>query len=269
MTEETGKSFVILNRGGAGGTLGAKVAAASDPDGYTMLVTTNALVAAPSLFKAAVNPDTDLTPVAQIAAAYLFLVTSTAFPARTVAELVEKIRAAPGTMSFGSAGIGTPIHLAGELFKREASLDLTHVPYAGSAPALQDIIGSCVLFMFDATLSSLPLVKGGALRALAVTAPQRLAELPDAPTMTELGYETVNVGIRYWLLGPKGIPACVVAYYDALTRNVLAEPDVQARIAHLGADSTWFPAEHLRALIRAETPMWVEMVQHLEIKPVN
>ena len=266
MSEQTGHGFVILNRGGAGGTLGAKVAASSEPDGYTILLTTNALGASTSLFKTSYNPETDFLPLAQVSSSYLILVTSAALPAHSVGELVTLARSNSEKLSFGSSGLGTPIHLAGELFKKEAGLNVIHIPYPGSAPALQDIIGNRVTFMFDAALSSLPLVRANLLRALAVTAPQRLAELPNIPTMKELGYQSVNVGVWYWLLAPKNIPACVANYYDKLTHTVLDRQEVKARIANLGADGTWFPATHVQEVMHQEIPMWSDLVQNLGLK---
>lgn len=265
MTESIGQTFVIVNRAGAGGNVGAKATADANPDGYTIMLTTGALAVAPSLYNLSFNPQRDLTPIAQVAAAYLILVTPPSLGVRTVADLVGLARSKPDTLNFASPGVGTPIHLAGELFKREANIDIVHVPYQGSAPALQDLMAGRVSLMFDASVSSMPLVKSGQLRALAVTSPGRLAELPDVPTMAQAGYPNVNVAVLYWLMAPSGVPACVAEFLDQRARAVLSDPAVRSHIAAVGADAKWEFAQQVKATLSNQIPMWQKLVQQLHL----
>jgi tripartite-type tricarboxylate transporter receptor subunit TctC len=266
MSRSTGRTFVVVNRAGAGATIGARVVAAAAPDGATILLTTSALAVSPAFYNLAFDPQTDLVPIAEVAKSYFVLEVNASLPARTVPDLVALARARPGRLEIASTGTGTPIHMAAELFKREAGIDIVHVPYSGSATALADLLGGRVAMMFDAPLSSLPFIRAGKLRALAVTAPDRLAELPEVPTTAEAGYAKVDIGSRYWMLAPKNTPRCVVDFLENLARRTNLEPAVQKRIADLGAEAAWAPGESIRDVLRREIPMWRELVERLAIR---
>jgi tripartite-type tricarboxylate transporter receptor subunit TctC len=266
MARATGRTFVVVNRAGAGATIGSRAVAAAAPDGATILLTTSALAVSPAFYHLAFDPQTDLVPIAELVRSYFVLEINPTLPARSLPDLVALARARPGQLDIASAGTGTPIHMAAELFKREAGIDLVHIPYSGSAAALEDLLGGRVAAMFDAPLSSLPLIKAGKLRALAVTAPERLRELADVPTMAEAGYPKVDVGSRYWMLAPKNTPPCVIEYLANLARRTDLEPTVQKRIADLGADAAWAPGESISEMLRREIPMWRELAERLAIR---
>ena len=264
----TGQQVVIDNRPGAGGNVGAEVAAKATPDGYTMLMGAVALVVSPYLYaKLPFDPLTDLVPVTQVNSAPLMLVVHPSLPVKSVAELIAYAKARPGQLNYGSGGVGATPFLATELFKSMAGIDVTHVPYRGGAPALADLVAGQLSFMIENVPGTLPLVRDGKLRALAITSRQRLALVPDLPTMEEAGvpgYEMIG-----WngIFVPKATPPEIVTRLNAELVKVLRSADVGEQLAKLGAEPVGDSPEQFGAFVKAESARWGKIIKDLGIKP--
>lgn len=264
----TGQQVVIDNRPGAGGNVGAEVAAKATPDGYTMLMGAVALVVSPYLYaKLPFDPLTDLVPVTQVNSAPLMLVVHPSLPVKSVAELIAYAKARPGLLNYGSGGVGATPFLATELFKSMAGIDVTHVPYRGGAPALADLVAGQLSFMIENVPGTLPLVRDGKLRALAITSRQRLALVPDLPTMEEAGvpgYEMIG-----WngIFVPKATPPEIVTRLNAELVKVLRSADVGEQLAKLGAVPVGDSPEQFGAFVKAESARWGKIIKDLGIKP--
>ena len=202
LQDELGKPFIIDNRGGAGGNIGSDLVAKSTPDGYTLLITSSAPIAInPSIYKSMpFDPAKDLAPITNLIRVPLVLAVNPAVPAKNLQELIAYIKSKKGEMQYASSGNGTPQHLTGELFKTTAKLDMVHIPYKGSAPAITDLLGGHVQIMFDSTIAILPHIKAGKLRAIAVTGAKRSPQLPDVPTFAEAGMPGLRVLRVVWVL---------------------------------------------------------------------
>ena len=263
-----GQQVVIDNRPGAGGNVGAEVAAKATPDGYTMLMGAVALVVSPYLYaKLPFDPLTDLVPVTQVNSAPLMLVVHPSLPVKSVAELIAYAKARPGQLNYGSGGVGATPFLATELFKSMAGIDVTHVPYRGGAPALADLVAGQLSFMIENVPGTLPLVRDGKLRALAITSRQRLALVPDLPTMEEAGvpgYEMIG-----WngIFVPKATPPEIVTRLNAELVKVLRSADVGEQLAKLGAVPVGDSPEQFGAFVKAESARWGKIIKDLGIKP--
>ena len=264
----TGQQVVIDNRPGAGGNVGAEVAAKATPDGYTMLMGAVALVVSPYLYaKLPFDPLTDLVPVTQVNSAPLMLVVHPSLPVKSVAELIAYAKARPGQLNYGSGGVGATPFLATELFKSMAGIDVTHVPYRGGAPALADLVAGQLSFMIENVPGTLPLVRDGKLRALAITSRQRLALVPDLPTMEEAGvpgYEMIG-----WngIFVPKATPPEIVTRLNAELVKVLRSADVGEQLAKLGAVPVGDSPEQFGVFVKAESARWGKIIKDLGIKP--
>jgi tripartite-type tricarboxylate transporter receptor subunit TctC len=264
----TGQQVVIDNRPGAGGNVGAEVAAKATPDGYTMLMGAVALVVSPYLYaKLPFDPLTDLVPVTQVNSAPLMLVVHPSLPVKSVAELIAYAKARPGQLNYGSGGVGATPFLATELFKSMAGIDVTHVPYRGGAPALADLVAGQLSFMIENVPGTLPLVRDGKLRALAITSRQRLALVPDLLTMEEAGvpgYEMIG-----WngIFVPKATPPEIVTRLNAELVKVLRSADVGEQLAKLGAVPVGDSPEQFGAFVKAESARWGKIIKDLGIKP--
>ena len=264
----TGQQVVIDNRPGAGGNVGAEVAAKATPDGYTMLMGAVALVVSPYLYaKLPFDPLTDLVPVTQVNSAPLMLVVHPSLPVKSVAELIAYAKARPGQLNYGSGGVGATPFLATELFKSMAGIDVTHVPYRGGAPALADLVAGQLSFMIENVPGTLPLVRDGKLRALAITSRQRLALVPDLPTMEEAGvpgYEMIG-----WngIFVPKATPPEIVTRLNAELVKVLRSADVGEQLVKLGAVPVGDSPEQFGAFVKAELARWGKIIKDLGIKP--
>ena len=258
---QTGQAFIVDNRPGAGGNLGAEAVAKSPADGYTLLVATTAHAINKSMFKN-LNYDVqkDFIPVSLLTQGPLVLVVHPDFPARSVSELIAIAKGKPKSLSFASSGNGQSTHLAAELFASMAGAPMTHVPYKGSGPALNDVIAGHVPLMFDTMLSALPHVKGGKLRALAITGAQRSPAAPELPTIAESlpGYQAYAWNA---LLVPVATPAAVVARLSEELKAVLAPPAVQERFAAQGFAATWMAPTDASNFVKAEVDKWAHIVQ--------
>ncbi|RCX11052.1 Bug family tripartite tricarboxylate transporter substrate binding protein [Extensimonas vulgaris] len=263
LAAELGQPVVIDNRAGAGGNIGAQAAARAPADGHTLFmgtVGTHAINAA--LYKKLpYDPVKDFVPLTRVATVPNVLVANPAQPFKTVPELIAYARANPGKVNFGSAGNGSSIHLSGELFKTMAKVDMQHVPYKGSAPAITDLLGNQIAIMFDNLPSALPYVRSGKLRALAVTTAKRSPELPDVPTIAEAGVPGYEAMSWFGLFVPAGTPAPVVGKLHSAIVKVLNKPEVKKRIAEQGGEAHPETAEKFAAFIQSESAKWSKVVQ--------
>lgn len=262
MSPELGQSVVVENRPGAGGNTGAAAVAKARPDGYTILMGTVATHALnPALYKKMpYDPVTSFAPVSLLAIVPNVLVVNPAFPAKTVKELIDLVKANPGQYTFASSGNGTPLHLSGALFNSMAGIDMQHIPYQGAGPALIDVLSNQVPVMFDNLPSSAGHIKTGKLRALGVTTAKRVPSFPDVPAIAETlpGYETYTWNA---LFAPAGTPPEVVARLNAVANKALADPQVQARLAEFSAIVVGSTPEELATHVKAELAKWAPIVK--------
>jgi tripartite-type tricarboxylate transporter receptor subunit TctC len=263
LSERLGQPFIIDNRGGAGGNIGADVVAKSAPDGYTLLVGTVGTNAINASLYAKMPYDTarDFVPIGLIAAVPNVLVVHPSLPARSVKELIDLLKSKPGEINFASSGNGTSIHLSGELFKTMAGVSMNHIPYKGSAPALTDLIGGQVQLMFDNLPSSMPHIKAGKLRALAVTSLKRSAALPDVPTIAEAALPGFDASSWFALFAPAGTPKEIIAKLNSELNAILQLADVREKFAAQGAEPTEFNSEQFAAFTHAEQTKWARVVK--------
>jgi len=268
MSDQLGKPLVIDNRAGGGGTLGCELAAKAAPDGYTLLLgNVGPIAVGPALYpKLAYDPVRDFAPVTMIASFPNLLVANPGLPFKTVPELVAYAKSRPGQLNFASAGAGTSTHLAGELFKSVAGIDVVHVPYKGGAAAMTDIIAGQVAYYFGTMPSSMPLAKAGKLRALAVTSLTRSPAAPEVPTIAESGYPKFETAAWYGLMFPTGTPREIVARTNAATMVVLALPDIRERLVHEGSEPLGSTPAQFGAYIKAEIAKWSAVVKAANLK---
>lgn len=262
LTAQTGQTFIVDNRAGAGGNLGAEAVAKAAPDGYTLLVATTAHAINKSLFKN-LNYDVqrDFVPVSLLTQGPLVLVVNPDFPARSVSELIAIAKAKPKSVSFASSGNGQSTHLAAELFASMAGAPMTHVPYKGSAPALNDLIAGQVPIMFDTMLSAMQHVKSGRLRALAITGAQRSPAAPDVPTLAESGLPGYEAYAWNGLMVPAGTPPAVINRLSEELRTALSQPAVQEKFSAQGFAATWTAPAQAASFLQNEVEKWGRTVQ--------
>ncbi|MBV1796043.1 tripartite tricarboxylate transporter substrate binding protein [Siccirubricoccus sp. G192] len=262
-----GQPVIVDNRPGAGGNLGAEVVVRAAPDGHTLLMgAPGALTVNPHLYaNMPFDPARDLAPVSLVFTTDHLVVVNPGVPARNLAEFIALARARPGAISYASAGIGATTHLFGELFRLRARVELTHIPYRGSGPAVADLVGGTVQAMFDQLPSCIGHVQAGRLRALAVTGPARNALLPAVPTAAEAGLADYVVTSWNALLVPAGTPAPIVQRLAGLVAEALALPAVRERLAPLGADPAASSPAALGALLREERARWGQVVREAGI----
>jgi tripartite-type tricarboxylate transporter receptor subunit TctC len=263
MSAELGQSVVVDNRAGAGGNIGGQVAARAPADGYTLFmgtVGTHAINAA--LYKKMpFDPIKDFAPLTRVANVPNLLVANPAQPFKTVPELIAYAKANPGKINFGSSGSGSSIHLSGELFKSMAKVDMQHVPYKGSAPAVTDLLGNQIAIMFDNMPSAIQHVRSGKLRAIAVTTAKRSPELPDVPTIAEAGVPGYEATSWFGMFAPAATPAPVVAQLNATIVKVLAQPDIKKKLAEQGAEAAGETPAQFADFIQKESVKWGRVVK--------
>jgi tripartite-type tricarboxylate transporter receptor subunit TctC len=269
MSELLGEKIVIDNRPGAGGTVGTKAVAKSDPDGYTLVLGyTGTLAIGPSLYKkAGYDPRKDFAPIGMIGNAPNSLVVHPSFPARSVAELIAYAKQNPGKISFGSAGAGTASHITGEYFARSAGISLVHIPYKGTGPALVDLIGGHIPMAFAPIPASHPNVSAGTLRALAVTSSTRSGLLPDVPTIAEAGLTGFDASLYYGLAAPAGTPRPVIDKLNKALRDALASEEVKRQLSSDGTEITPGSPEDYADFIDKDEKKWAQLVKASGVEP--
>ena len=262
VAESTGQQFVIDNRAGAGGNIGAEHVAKSPADGYTVLIGTTAHAINMSLFKS-LNYDVqkDLAPVSLLTQGPLVLVTHPQFPANSVKDLIDMAKAKPGSLNFASSGNGQSTHLSAELFNSMAGTKMIHVPYKGSAPALSDLMSGQVGIMFDTTLSAMPFVRAGKLKALGVTSPQRTPAAPEVPTIAESGLPGYEVFAWNGVFVPAGTPKAIVAQLNEEIRKAMQLPQVRDKFSAQGFAASWNTPDQFGVFVRNEVDKWARTVK--------
>ena len=266
LTESWGQQVIVDNRGGAGGTLGAAEAARAAGDGYTLLMgAIHHTIATSAYPKLPYDFQRDFAPITVVAIVPNVLVVNPSVPAKSVKELIAYAKANPGKLTYGSAGMGTAHHLIGEVFNARAGVDILHVPYKGSAPAVADLIGGQVSIMYDTVASCLPHVKAGKLRPLAVATAKRSSALPDVPTIAEAALPGFEVTTWFGALAPAKTPKELVIKLNAEMVKILNMPDVRKRLLDAGAEPVGNTPEAMAAQIKRETEEFAKIVKQAKI----
>ena len=267
LSTQVGQPVVVENRPGAGGMIGVEYAARAAPDGHTIVVMDPAVVINPSLQeKATYDVKRDLRVVAVIGSSPLVLVVNPSVPATTLSELIDYARANPGKMNFVSAGIGTTPHMAGELLKLRAAVDMTHVPYKGSGPAMADLVGGQVQIGFSSITAALPFIQDHRLRPLATTGSRRSSALPEVPTASESGYPGFEVDLWLAIFSPANVPAPIIAKLNAEIGKALEDQALRAAFAKTGVEPRIAGVEDSARFVRTEFEKWATVVQDANLK---
>ena len=263
MEEILKQPLVIENRAGAGGGIAATAVARAMPDGHTILLATGSSLAINvSLYKnLGYDPEKDFEPVSLIGVQTNVLYTHPSVPAKTLAQFVAHAKANPGKISFGSGGIGTPAHLAGELLKIVAKIEMTHVPFRGTGPTLQSVIGGHVPAAFNPPSPLLPHIQSGSIRPIAITTLQRTKALPDTPTIAESGFPGFDAATWHAVVAPAGVPKDVIATLHRALHDTLKDPVTSKALTDLGVDIVGGTPDELRAYIKSEIPKWARVVK--------
>ena len=263
LSEALGQQFVVENRAGAGGTVGSEVASQAPADGYTLLYgSTSTLAMAPSLYrKLAYDPRKSFAPISLVSSGPMLVAVNASVPANTLAELIALAKDKPGSLNYASAGNATPPHLAAEMFKSMAGVNLVHVPYKGGGPALQAVTAGEVQILFEGLVTLLPQIKSGRLRALAISAAVRDPALPDVPTSAEAGLPAFQVNFWSGLVAPAGTPPEVVATLNAALRQVLAGGDAKATLTRFGLAPAGNTPPEFSRFIDSEILRWERVIQ--------
>lgn len=263
LTETLGQPFVIDNRAGGGGNIGTAAVTRATPDGYTLLITSSApIVINPSLYKKMTfDPLKELAPVTNLLRVPLVLVAGPSVPAKNLKELMAFIKSKNGQFSYASSGSGTPQHLTSELFASVTKLDMTHVPYKGSAPAIADLLGGHIPIMFDSTIAIMPHIKSGKVRPIAISSAQRSPLLPDVPTFAEAGVPGIESYAWYGLFAPAKTPKDVIAKINAEAVKIMKQPEFTKIRAETGSDFVGDTPENFGKFVHAEAVRWSKVVK--------
>ncbi len=267
LSEAWGRPVVVENLTGAAGNVATDRVAKAAPDGYTLVMASSAIVTNVSLYdKLPFDPVKDLAPISQVCFTPNILAVNNDVPAKSVQELVALARARPGELTFGSAGVGTSQHLAGELFKAMAGVNLQHVPYRGIAQVMPDLLGGRLTMAFGNISAVLPLMRENKVRAMAVTSIKRSASVPNLPTMAEQGFPGFDSAAWFGLMAPAGTPAPVVAKLHAETAKILARADVREKFGALGMEVIGNTPAEFADVIKAEIPVWAKVIKASGVK---
>jgi tripartite-type tricarboxylate transporter receptor subunit TctC len=268
MEAQLGKPVIILNKPGAGTIIGAQAVTTAPPDGYTLLLSSNSTFSAnPAVYaKLPYDPATDFEPIGMVATLSLAILTQAGSPLNNVGELVAAAKADPKKYLFATFGNATAPHFAAEMFKAAAGIEMTHVPYRGSAPAMTDLLGGQIPLSFDTVVAAVPQIQTGKIKALAVTTAQRSSLLPDVPTIAESGYPGFDMGSWAALVGPKGMPADVKARLTKALETVMAMPAVQDKLKTMGFEPTYHPIDDWTAYVTKDIGRMREIATRAQIK---
>jgi tripartite-type tricarboxylate transporter receptor subunit TctC len=266
LSEGLGQTFYIENHGGGGGNIGAAMAQAAAPDGHTIMITSSSFLINPGLQKVPYDPVGGFTAITIPSASASVLVVNPAEPSKTVKELVDAIKKAPGKHSYASAGVGSTPHLQGEMFRLANGLDMVHVPFGGGGPALQSAVAGHTPIAFTALPPAVPLIKAGQLRALAVIGPKRVSALPDVPTMAEAGLPGQDTETVLLALAPAGTRKDIVDKLHREIVKIIAIPEVQQRFETLGFTPVGSTPEQSSARIKAELDLWAKVIRDANIQ---
>jgi tripartite-type tricarboxylate transporter receptor subunit TctC len=262
MAEVMGQPVVVENKAGGGGIIGSQALKQSAPDGYTLImgnIGPNAINF--GLYKQLPYRAEDFAPITLVVSVPNVLVVHPDVPAKSVKELVALAKSQPGKLSFASSGTGQSVHLSGEMFKLKTGTDIIHVPYKGAGPAVADLMAGQVTMMIDNLPSSLPHIQAGKLRALAVTSKDRVAELPDVPSLRELGFEDFQVTAWFGLMAPGGTPQPIIDQLYKTISSILSEPDIRKRLTELGGTPGGQPPAQFTSFIAEERVRWVQLIK--------
>ncbi|ANY16199.1 Bug family tripartite tricarboxylate transporter substrate binding protein [Bordetella pseudohinzii] len=268
VADSLGQPVIVENRAGASGNIGAAYVAKSDPDGYTLFLgTSTALSVNQSLYaQLPYDAQKDFSPIVLATMLPSLVVVNRSAPARTMPELTAMLKASATPVNYASAGAGTPSHLGGELYKRMTGAKAAHIPYKGGAPALQDLVGGQTTYMFAILPEAMPLVRGGQLRALAVTTAQRLANYPDIPTVAESGVPGYELLGWYGFLAPAGTPADIVLKLNQAFNRALQDADTKKKLSDMGFEIAGGPPQKLADMMRSESAKWKAVIDEAGIK---
>lgn len=262
LSSTLGQQVFVDNKPGASGNVGTEFVARVKPDGYTLTLGFVANMAVtPHMTKAGYDPLTDFAPISMVANGYQILSVNPAFPAKSVAELIAIAKAKPGTLNYGSGGSGTPLHTVGELFKLATGTDIMHIPYKGSPQATAAVLSGETQMVFGSVVSTLPFVKAGKLRALAVTSPKRIDAAPDVPTLAELGYPSVEASSWYGLFAPKGTPPAIISRLNKEMLALSQNPEHREQLARQGQEAVYSTPQELAAYVKSEYDKWGRVVK--------
>ncbi len=268
LSARLGQQFIVENRPGAGGTIGHDAVAKAAPDGYTLLFSAaGPLTVTPHTYpKLAYEPIKGFAPVKLIATAPLLFVVNSRLNFTSVSDVIREARARPNALSYGSFGNGSAAHLAGEHFRTLSAIDIVHVPYKGSAPALTDLIAGQIDMMFDVLVTALPHVRSGRLRALAITSAERSALLPDVPTMQQAGVAGFDAGTWFGLLAPAGTDVAIIGRLSETLDQILVQPEIRAAIMQGGAEVAAGTPQQFAAFFASEFEKWGKVVRQAGIR---
>jgi len=266
LTERFGTQVIVENRPGAGSTLGSELVVKSPADGYTLLLTPASYTVNPSVYKLSFDPVNDITPIVQLSRGPYVVAVHPSVPARTLQELVALAKGQPDKLAYASSGNGSHVHVATEYFLYTAGIKITHVPYKGTGPALNDTIAGTTQLIFGSVATALQHVKSGRLRALAVTTPKRIVAAPDVPTVAESGFPSYEVTNWHGLVGPKGLPRDIVGRLNREVNEALKTKDVEKILSSDGLEPAGGSPEELGVILRNEVARWSEVVKRAGVK---